>query len=79
MTPKPHRIIVTRGLPAAGKSTWSRTKLAEEPGVYKIIEKDALRLLLDGGVWSKANEKFVLKMRDRFYSVFGKEELETCK
>lgn len=59
-----HRIIVTRGLPASGKSSWARMKLAEEPGVYKIIEKDALRLLLDGGVWSKANEKFVLKMRD---------------
>ena len=39
-------------------------KLAEEPGVYKIIEKDALRFLLDGGVWSKSNEKFVLRMRD---------------
>lgn len=64
MIPKPHRIIVTKGLPGSGKSTWARTKLAEEPGVYKIIEKDALRLLLDGGKWSKENEKFVLRMRD---------------
>ena len=61
---KQRRIIVTKGLPGSGKTTWSRMKLAEEPGVYKIIEKDALRFLLDGGVWSKSNEKFVLRMRD---------------
>lgn len=59
------QVIVTRGLPASGKSTWAKTQLAEHPGQFKRINKDDLRAMLDGGKWSKGNEKFVLAVRDR--------------
>lgn len=59
------RVILTKGLPASGKSTWARQQLVEHPGQYKRISKDDLRAMLDGGKWSKGNEKFVLAARDR--------------
>lgn len=35
----------------------------ENPGQYKRINKDELRKMLDGGKWSKGNEKFILEIR----------------
>jgi len=57
-------VIILKGLPASGKSTWARKQLAEHPGQYKRINKDDLRAMLDGGKWSRDNEKFVLQTRD---------------
>lgn len=57
-------IIITRGLPGSGKTTWARKLLAEFPKTYKIVCKDDLRDMLDAGVWSKINEKHVLAVRD---------------
>lgn len=50
------------GLPASGKTTWAKAKMAEHPGSYKRINKDDLRAMLDDGKWSPDNEKFVLTM-----------------
>lgn len=58
------KVILTKGLPASGKSTWAKELLAQEPGKWKRINKDDLRSMLDNGKWSKENEKFVLKIRD---------------
>lgn len=55
---------MTKGLPASGKTTWAKAKLAEHPGTCKRVNKDDLRALLDGGKWSRDNEKFVLCVRD---------------
>lgn len=52
------------GLPASGKSTWAKAKIAEHPGTCKRVSKDDLRAMLDGGKWSRDNEKFILKVRD---------------
>lgn len=52
------------GLPASGKTTWAKAKLAEHPGAYKRFNKDDLRGMIDGGKWSKENEKFILLLRD---------------
>lgn len=57
-------VYILKGLPASGKSTWSRNKLKETPNSYKRINKDDLRAMLDDNYWSKGNEKFVLKIRD---------------
>lgn len=57
-------VILTRGLPASGKSTWARKMLAENPGAYKRVNKDELRAMLDDGKHSKSNEQFVLNVRD---------------
>jgi len=56
-------IIMTKGLPGSGKSTWAREYIKTNRS-YKIICKDDLREMLDAGRHTKANEKFVVKLRD---------------
>lgn len=58
------KIILTKGLPASGKTTWAKQMLKDNPGQYKRINKDDLRAMLDDGKWSKGNEKFILETRD---------------
>ena len=57
-------VILTRGLPASGKSTWAKMQVDAHPGQYKRVNKDDLRAMLDNGQWSKQNEKMVLEVRD---------------
>ena len=57
-------VIILKGLPASGKSTWAREQVEQYPGRYKIISKDSLRAMLDCGKWSKGNEQFILKTRN---------------
>lgn len=56
------KVILTRGLPASGKSTWSKQYIADNPN-FKRVNKDDLRAMLDKS-WSKRNEGFVLEVRD---------------
>jgi predicted kinase len=58
------QVIILKGLPASGKSTWAKQTIEENPGKYKRVNKDDLRAMLDNGKWSKENEKFVLSLRD---------------
>jgi predicted kinase len=59
------KVIITKGLPGSGKSTWAKSVVSSAiPNKYKRISKDDLRLMMDNSLWSKANEKFVLKVRD---------------
>ena len=53
-----------RGLPASGKSTWALEQVKKSNGEIKRVNKDELRLMLDAGVWSKSNEKFICYVRD---------------
>ncbi|QHT65430.1 AAA family ATPase [Rhodocytophaga rosea] len=57
-------VTILKGIPASGKSTWARQMLDQHPGMYKRINKDDLRAMLDNAYWSKGNEAFVLKVRD---------------
>lgn len=57
-------IWVTYGIPASGKSTWAKGEIMRNPGKYKRVNKDLLRLMLDNDRFDFQNEKFVLKMRD---------------
>lgn len=59
------KVYLLQGLPASGKSTWAKAEVAEHPGMYKRVNKDELRSMLDAGEWSKDNEKFVLALRDK--------------
>ena len=52
------RLIMTKGLPASGKSTWAKEQKA------KRVNKDDLRAMIDNSVWSKSNEKDILGVRD---------------
>lgn len=57
-------VILTKGLPGSGKSTWAKAQVDANPGQYKRVNKDDLRAMLDNGRWSKQNERMVLHMRD---------------
>lgn len=58
------KVTICKGLPASGKSTWAKDKVKNKPGRTKRINKDDLRAMLDSSHWSKANEKYVLQLRD---------------
>lgn len=57
------QVVLLRGLPGSGKSTWA-AEFVREHADWKRINKDSLRDMLDGGAWSRGNEKFVLAARD---------------
>lgn len=56
------KLIMTKGLPSSGKSTWAKEQLKK--GGYKRINKDDLRRMLDNSKHSGKNEDFVLRMRN---------------
>lgn len=58
------KVIIMRGLPGSGKSTYAKQLVDAEPNVYKRINRDDMRMMFDNGYVSKGNEKFVKKVRD---------------
>jgi predicted kinase len=57
-------VLILRGLPASGKSTYARKLLDENRGMWKRLNKDELRAMLDNSHHTIHNEKFVEKVRD---------------
>lgn len=63
------KVIITRGLPASGKTSWADEFISENPSFVKI-EKDAIRkdtrLFKDGQyIHKRGDEGIVIKERDR--------------
>lgn len=58
------KVIITKGLPGSGKSTWAKQYVDQFPNAVKRINKDDLRAMLDNSGHSKDMEKFVLEVRD---------------
>lgn len=58
------KVLLFKGLPASGKSTEARRLISEHPGMYKRVNKDDLRAMLDNNHFTRANEKLVLRVRD---------------
>lgn len=58
------KVILTKGLPGSGKSTWAKKKMAEHPNMFKRVNKDELRAMIDADHWSRDTEKFILAIRD---------------
>jgi predicted kinase len=58
------KIIILKGLPASGKSTFAKDLVNKHQCQYKRVNKDDLRAMLDNSKWSRNNEKFVLEVRD---------------
>lgn len=58
------RVIIMRGLPGSGKSTYAKKLVKDHPNVYKRINRDDLRAMFDQSHFSKSNEKFVRQVRD---------------
>lgn len=49
------KLIITRGLPASGKTTWAKEFCAWEPGYRARVNRDDLRLALNGGTHGYAS------------------------
>jgi len=58
------KVVILKGLPASGKSTWAKKKVTSSHGAYKRVNRDDLRAMIDDGVWSKGNEAFIVGMRN---------------
>lgn len=52
------RIILTRGLPASGKSTWAKQEVLKDPEHSVRINKDDLRNM-SGQYWVPAREDYI--------------------
>ena len=55
-------LTLTKGLPASGKTTWAKEQILKSNGKTKRVNKDDLRAMLDGGIWSKDREIEIAKM-----------------
>lgn len=51
------------GAPASGKSTWAKSKVAEDPDNWVRVNNDDIRSMLNGSVWSADYEKLVSDTR----------------
>lgn len=59
-------LLMLKGLPASGKSTYAR-ELVEKEG-YVRVNKDDLRAMMNNGKWSNANELQILDTRNDIVS-----------
>lgn len=64
-------VIITRGLPASGKSTWS-TEWTKKHPTYKRINRDDLRMMMYGGIWNHKRERAVMLAREAIIHDFLK-------
>lgn len=55
-------VIILRGAPGCGKTTWARAYIAEHPW-FKRISRDSLREMFDFGDYTTPNEKFIRAIR----------------
>lgn len=58
------RVLILKGLPASGKTTYAKKLLDAEKGHWKRLNKDELRMMLTNNHHTTANEKFVERVRD---------------
>ena len=61
------KLILTKGLPASGKSTWAREQVTKSKGGTVGITKDDLRLMFAD---TKKREKLVLETRDTLTKMY---------
>ena len=57
------KIILMRGLPGSGKSTWAKSKVQENPGLYWRVNRDLIREMINEPSLN-IQEKKAIKMRD---------------
>lgn len=57
-------LTITKGLPASGKTTWSKEQVLKSNLKTKRVNKDDLREMIDSSQWTKLNEKHIVAIRD---------------
>ena len=66
------KLIMTKGLPGSGKTTWAKQYLKDNPNTV-LVCKDDLRAMMFNSAWSGGREKVILKVRDYVVSEALKE------
>lgn len=67
-------IIMMKGLPGSGKSTWAKKFMNKQPkNSWKRINKDTLRECFDHGVYTSGNEDLIIKARNVLMELFLEE------
>lgn len=56
------KILILKGLPASGKSTYAKKLVMEQN--YVRVNKDDLRAMMNNSRFSKSNEKLIVSVRD---------------
>ena len=62
------KIILTKGLPASGKTSWAKEQVARNR--FKRINKDDLRDMIDSGIFTKSNENMIIEARNSLAKLF---------
>ena len=57
-----NKLIITRGIPSSGKSTWAKQWVLEDPEHRVRINQDDIRLML-GKYWVPSREKLVQEIQ----------------
>lgn len=63
------KVIVCRGIPASGKSTWAHWHLQTYQNFVRI-NKDSLREMMYGDSWTVKQERFIIRARDALLEQF---------
>lgn len=58
-------VIICKGLPGSGKTTWARREIGKNNGRAKRISRDDILSMLDNGIGTEPNKEFALNIRDR--------------
>lgn len=64
-------LIITKGLPGCGKSTWAKKCVLEDEAVglkTVRVNRDSIRSMLHFDLWSKENEKLTVIARNTLIS-----------
>ena len=64
MSAREPELIILRGLPASGKTTWAKAWVAEDRKHRFRVNKDDLRQMVDDGVYTPDTEQRILAARD---------------
>ena len=62
------RIIITRGIPASGKSTWAKQEVLKDPEHSVRINRDDLRNM-SGKYWVPTRENYIISCRNQLLNI----------
>lgn len=64
------KLIITKGLPASGKTTWAREQVVKGQGQIKRVNKDDFRDMVDCSKHSKGREREIIDMQDTLINCY---------
>ena len=64
------KLIMTKGLPASGKTRWAKEQVLKSGGRIKRVNLDDLRGMVDAGKWSREREKNIQQLQYHIVTSF---------